>query len=236
MGLKERNLQEKAGRVYPVRAYRATSRNQEVSNGVKVKICGITNLNDAISAQKSGADALGFVFYFPSPRYIKLQAAKKIISKLNKKIKKVGVFVNAKAGYIKKIASACKLDMLQFHGSESPDFCQGFKGYEVIKAFRIKDKSSFKDIKNYKVDCYLFDTFKRGLFGATGTKFKWSLLKNAKINKPFFLSGGLNSKNVLAAIKAVRPVWVDGSSGVELSPGIKGKQLLEGFIKKVKSL
>ena len=162
---------------------------------VKVKICGITNLEDAQAAQSLGASALGFVFYPKSPRYILPQAAQKIISQLNKKIKKIGVFVNADLASVKKIARLCGLDILQFHGDETPDFIRKVKGYKIIKAF-----------------------------------------KGLKIAKPFFLSGGLNPENIVSAIKAARPDWVDVSSGVEAKPGIKDKELLRDFIHKARSL
>lgn len=209
---------------------------QPVSNGVKVKICGITNLTDALSAQNLGANALGFVFYPKSSRYILPEAAQKIISQLNKKIKKIGVFVNADPASVKKTAGICRLDMLQFHGDETPDFCRKFNKYKVIKAFRIKNEDSLKDIEKYPVDYYLFDTFKKDSFGGTGSNFNWDILKGLKTSKPFFLSGGLNPKNIIRALKAARADWVDVSSGVEAKPGIKDKKLLRDFIDKARSL
>lgn len=202
---------------------------------VKIKICGITNIEDAVCACKLGADALGFVFHPRSPRYINPHRAKEIISKVNKKVKKIGVFVNAEANYVKKIARMCKLDMLQFHGNESPSFCGEFPKYKIIKAFRIKDKSSFKDIGRYeKADYYLFDSFKKGFFGGTGRRFQLLLFKDVRIGKPFFLSGGLNPKNVKGAIKFAHPDWVDVSSGLESSVGKKDIKLLKEFIEEVK--
>lgn len=203
---------------------------------VKVKICGITNLEDALAAQNLGASALGFVFYPKSPRYILPESAQRIISQLNKKIKKIGIFVNADSASVKKIARFCGLDMLQFHGGETPDFCRKVKSYKIIKAFRIKNKDSLKDIEKYPVDYYLFDTFKKDSFGGTGTHFNWDILKGLKLSKPFFFSGGLNSKNIVSAVKVARPDWVDVSSGVEAKPGVKDKKLLQDFIHKVKSL
>ena len=209
---------------------------QPVSNGIKVKICGITNFEDALAAQNLGASALGFVFYSKSSRYILPEAAQKIISRLNKRIKKIGVFVNADLVLVKKIARFCGLDMLQFHGDETPDFCRKFKGYKIIRAFRIKNKDSLKDIEKYPVDYYLFDTFKKDSFGGTGAYFNWDILKGLKSSKPFFLSGGLNSKNIVSAIKSARPDWVDVSSAVEAKPGIKDKKLLQDFINKARSI
>ncbi len=201
----------------------------------KVKICGITSLEDAFFAQGSGADALGFVFYPASPRYIRPEDARKIILRLNKKIIKVGVFVNPEAGQLKRTARLCQLDALQFHGDETPDFCRGFPSYKIIKAFRVKDKSSLSRLSDYRgaVDYYLFDAFSRVGLGGTGRRFNWKLLKMAKIDKPFFLSGGLTPKNVAGAIKTVCPAWVDVSSGVEKSPGIKDKKKIKNFIDRV---
>lgn len=212
MGPKERNPRLKAKRT-------------------KVKICGITRLEDALFAQGLGADALGFVFYPLSPRSIRTDNAKTIISHLNKKVVKVGVFVNPGAAEVKRIARLCQLDILQFHGEETPDFCRGFLSYPIIKAFRVKDESSLSRLSDYGgVDYYLFDAFSQNSLGGTGSKFNWELLKSAKIDKPFFLSGGLTPKNVAGAIKTVCPVWVDVSSGVEKSPGIKDRKKIRDFI------
>ena len=222
--------------VSPVRNRSSFTDCSLVSNGVKVKICGITNLEDAQAAQSLGASALGFVFYSKSPRYIPPESAQRITSQLNKRIKKIGVFVNADLTLVKKTARLCGLDTLQFHGDETPDFIWKVKGYKIIKAFRIKNKASLKDIDKYPVDYYLFDTFKKDSFGGTGAHFNWDILKGLKIAKPFFLSGGLNPKNIICAIKAARPDWVDVSSAVEAKPGIKDKELLRDFIHKARSL
>ena len=201
----------------------------------KVKICGITRLEDALFAQASGADALGFVFYPLSHRYIRPEDAKDIISRLNNKIIKVGVFVNPEAAEVKIIARLCPLDILQFHGDESPDFCCQFSSREIIKAFRVKDKDSLGRLSDYGgVDYYLFDAFSQKGLGGTGRRFNWELLKKAKIDKPFFLSGGLTPKNVAGAIKTVCPAWVDVSSGVEKSPGIKDQKKIRNFIERVR--
>ena len=211
-------------------------RKGEPFRGIKVKICGITNLPDALAAQELGADALGFVFYAKSPRRIDPHAAGEIISRLNKKIKKIGVFVNPKAGRVLSLASRCKLDMLQFHGDESPGFCERFKGYKVIKAFRVRGGDNLENVCLYKTDYYMFDGFKEGFYGGTGDRFEWSMLRGLRVYRPFFLCGGLNAGNVVCAIKAARPQWVDASSGVESRPGKKDLRMLEEFIRKVKSI
>lgn len=208
-----------------------------IASETKIKICGIRNIGDAVMAANLGADAIGFVFYSRSPRYISPRLAKKIIPKIDDRIKKVGVFVNPELNYVKEIACLCKLDMLQFHGNEEPSFCSKFLKYEIIKAFRIKNKDSFKDISRYKkVSYYLFDSFKEGYFGGTGSRFPLSLFKEVKIDKPFFLSGGLNPKNVRDAIRIIQPDWVDVSSGVEAKAGKKDPRLLKEFIRKARSV
>ncbi|MFA5287603.1 MAG: phosphoribosylanthranilate isomerase [Candidatus Omnitrophota bacterium] len=202
---------------------------------VKVKICGITNLEDALAAFISGADAIGFVFYKKSPRYIDPLKARNISRILPKKIKKVGVFVNEKESKIKSISKMCALDMLQFHGSESPEFCSKFKGYKIIKAFRVKDKLELSELKKYKIFAYLFDTFSKYSDGGTGKKFNWNFLpEKGRIEHPVFLSGGLNTRNIKSALKQVNPGWVDISSAVEERPGKKGHRKMRSFIRLVK--
>lgn len=202
----------------------------------KVKICGITNLEDAFAAVIAGTDALGFVFYKKSDRYIAPLKARNICRIIPKHILKFGVFVNAQEKMVKKIAKSCGLDILQFHGDESPEFCRKFKGYKIAKAFRIKDKLDLKDILRYKTYAYLFDTLQESRFGGTGKSFNWKLLAKERnhIRKPIFLSGGLTKNNVKEAIKIVRPDWVDVSSSVELRPGKKDKNKIKSFIKTVK--
>jgi len=203
---------------------------------VKVKICGITNLEDAQTAVKAGADALGFVFYQGSRRHILPFRAKQIIKQLPKRIVKVGVFVNADWDLVRQTAGFCSLDMLQFHGNESPEFCRRFKNYRVIKAFRIKDRIPSKRILKYKTYGYLFDTFHRCLPGGTGKSFNWGLLTALKKTRAkIILSGGLTAKTVPGAINRVRPDWVDVSSSVERKPGKKDQRKLRNFIRATKS-
>jgi len=204
---------------------------------VKVKICGITNLEDALASVRVGCDALGFVFYKRSPRYITPQKVRGIIRRLPKNVIKVGVFVNAKEKTIKHIAKLCGLDILQLHGNESPEFCKKFQAYKIIKAFRIKDEASLSKIAGYKTFAYLFDTFVKSKAGGTGKKFDWELLGYLKgIRRPIFLSGGLTKKNVKEAIKIVRPAWVDVSSSIEIKPGKKDRKKVEEFIHTLKEL
>lgn len=203
---------------------------------VKVKICGITNLEDALASVNAGCDALGFVFYKKSPRYITPEKAKGIISQLPSQVIKVGVFVDSKEKTIKYIAKFCSLDILQLHGHESPQFVRKFKSYKIIKAFRVKDRVDLGKVLKYKTFACLFDTFVKSKIGGTGKKFDWKLIRHIDdIKQPVFLSGGLTAENVKQAINAVRPHWVDVSSSVELRPGKKNHKKLTRFIRTAKN-
>lgn len=202
---------------------------------VRVKICGITNLEDALASLFSGADAIGFVFYKKSPRFIKPLKARNISRILPKKILRVGVFVDEKVANVKKIAKACKLNMLQFHGREDAQYCKRFKGYKVIKAFRVNGTIDLSKIREYKTFGRLFDTYSKDKAGGTGKKFSWNLLRNAdKISGQVFLSGGLTYLNVKEAVKKLHPDWVDVSSGVESAPGKKDHKKIKKFIEALK--
>jgi phosphoribosylanthranilate isomerase len=202
---------------------------------VRVKICGITNLPDALAAIKAGSDALGFVFYQKSPRYISPDKAREIIRQLPQRVRKVGVFVKAQEKTIKSIAKTCALDILQFHGRESPEFCRRFKGYRIIKSFRVKGRLDLRQLRQYEVFAYLFDSFSKAKLGGTGRQFNWKLLKGLSgIKRPVFLSGGLNQQNVQKAVSTVHPMWVDVSSSVEVSPGKKDAAKVKEFIREAK--
>jgi len=198
---------------------------------VKVKICGITNQADALAAAGSGCDGLGFIFYKKSPRYISPEIARKIILELPPRVIKIGVFVNSREKSIKAIARKCSLDMLQFSGRETPEFCGRFKGFKVIKSFRVKNKIKLADVLRYRTFAYLFDTFRPGRFGGTGKTLNWKFLARdlAGIKTPVFLAGGLNEKNVKAAVKIVKPEWVDASSRLEIRPGKKDNLKVKEF-------
>jgi phosphoribosylanthranilate isomerase len=202
---------------------------------VKIKICGITNLQDALASVNAGCDALGFVFYKKSPRYIPPAQAARIIRKLPEGIIKIGVFANAREKTVRRIAKLCRLDTLQFHGKESPRFCRRFKDKKIIKAFRVKDRSSLKAILQYNVFAVLFDSFSQSWIGGTGRKFDWKLVRHLDgITRPVFLSGGLNAQNVTKAIDAAHPDWVDASSSLEASPGRKDHGKVKSFISAAK--
>lgn len=201
----------------------------------RVKICGITNLADAQAALSAGSDALGFLFYKKSPRYISPETARMIIRQLPKNVIAIGVFVNAPAKRIRRIARWCGLRALQFHGEESAAFCRRFKKYKIIKAFRIKEGIDYDRIMRYDVWAYLFDTWHSQSRGGTGKQFNWKVLSSCRtIPRPVFLSGGLKLANIRKALAAVQPAWVDVSSGVESQPGKKDHVKVRAFIAAVK--
>ncbi len=196
----------------------------------KVKICGITNSEDALKAASLGAWAVGFIFYKKSARSIGAYKAAKIIDRLPPFVTPVGVFVNQKEGAVKEILSFCGIRTVQFHGDESPAFCQRFNKFKVIKAFGVKKKIDISEVKKFDVDAFLFDTYQEGAPGGTGKTFNWSWMKGAKsLGRPVILSGGLNSANVNEAIEEVRPFAVDVASGVEQSPGKKSERSMKDF-------
>jgi phosphoribosylanthranilate isomerase len=202
---------------------------------VKIKICGITNLEDAQLAAELGADALGFIFYPKSPRYIRVTDAANICHRLPPFVTKVGVFVDELEYEIEKALGECLLTALQFHGDEPPGFCQKFAA-KAIKAIRVRAAESLRAAAEYDVDALLLDTYTDAQRGGTGMAFDWSLAVQAKqFGPPIILSGGLNADNVSEAIRAVQPYAVDVSSGVEREPGRKDPDKLRRFIERVKS-
>jgi phosphoribosylanthranilate isomerase len=197
---------------------------------IRVKICGITNLDDARSAVEAGVHALGFVFYEKSPRFISIQEASNICAALPPFISRVGVFVNELEYTIEKTIAECGLDTLQFHGDEPPGFCQKFTP-KAIKAFNMKTKEDLKLLQEYDVDAWLLDAHSDSARGGTGQTFNWNLAVEAnKLGAPIILSGGLNPQNVQEAIRTVQPYAVDASSGLEVSPGKKDPQKVAAFL------
>lgn len=202
-------------------------------NRTKVKICGLTTLEDARFVSGALADYLGFIFYPDSPRYVEPAKAGAIINWLEGP-QKVGVFVNQPLDDVNSIAKTTGIDLVQLHGNESPEYCELVEK-PVIKVFHITDDKTASDlmdeIASYMnaVDYFLFDTKADGLWGGTGKTFDWNVLKDITDEKPYFLSGGLMSDNVNKAIEAVRPYAVDLSSGLEDSPGLKDFDKIEQF-------
>ena len=200
---------------------------------VKVKVCGTTRLKDALLAVECGADAIGFIFYKKSPRYVTAKTVKDICAKLPPFVNRVGVFVNETAERINRIADRCGLDAVQLHGDESPALCKKIK-CRVIKAVRVKDAASLKAMSRYEVGGFLLDTYKEDQWGGTGKVFDWELAVRAKKYGPVIIAGGLNPRNVKVAIKKVEPYGVDVSSGVEQSPGKKDPGKVKAFLKAVR--
>jgi phosphoribosylanthranilate isomerase len=201
-----------------------------------VKICGITNIDDGLAAAESGADAIGLMFFEQSPRNVSLQTASEIANRLPPYIIKVGVFVNPTEELVMRAISGCGLNILQFHGEETPEFCQLFP-VMTIKAFRVKDEDSLKPLPEYQTDAWLLDAYVADKLGGTGAKFNWDLAITAqKLGRPIFLAGGLTPENVADAVRKVQPYAVDVSSGVESAPGKKDHAKVRAFIAAAKSV
>ena len=201
----------------------------------KIKICGITNLNDALDAVRLGADALGFVFYPGSKRYIEPVKAKEIADSLPPFVKKVGVFSNEKADVVREVSGIVNLDLLQIHGDETPAYCDSLDS-PYIKAFRLKDANTLGEVNQYNTNYILFDTYSSDEYGGTGRAFDWDILKNHPFeNKYVILSGGLNPGNIKEAVNLLQPYAVDVSSGVEESPGKKDIGKIKKFIEAVRN-
>lgn len=204
-----------------------------------VKICGITNLEDAVNAVESGADFLGFNFYAGSPRYIKPSAARTIIDQLPQSVVTVGVFVNEQLERILEIAAEAGVLMLQLHGDESPEYCATLsgKGRNVIKAFNTRNEFSLDVVKQYYVPLILIDAAAPDARGGTGMLSDWSVARSAR--KAFllvFLAGGLSAENVASAIAAVEPYAVDACSALEQSPGKKDHEKVRQFVAAVRAV
>lgn len=197
---------------------------------VRVKICGLSALEPAIAAVEAGAQALGFVFA-PSSRQVTPKAVRQIVQELPPFVAKVGVFVNADRGMVAETAEYCRLDVLQFHGQETPDYCQGWR-QPIIKAFRVRDRSFLDELPRYQVAAYLLDAYVPGKMGGTGTSFNWELAREAKRFGPIILAGGIRADNVGPAIRLVDPFAVDVSSGVE-TDGRKDLQKIKSFMAEV---
>jgi len=197
---------------------------------VKVKVCGMTSLKDALNAVEGGADAVGFIFYKKSLRSVTMKTVREIVLELPPFVDTVGVFVDETAEQINKIADYCNLDIIQLHGNESPTFCKKIRR-KVIKAFRIKDMQSVKKISNFQVSGFLLDTFSENLHGGTGKVFDWNLALPAKKFGPVIMAGGLTPNNVQQAVRQIRPYGVDVCSGVESEPGIKDHKKVRAFLK-----
>lgn len=204
---------------------------------IKVKICGITNANDALAAVEAGADALGFIFYEKSPRYVTPAVAAGIIAELPPLVTPVGVFVNAGLAAVRSIMDTCGLAMAQLHGDEPASYCRELSR-PSIKALRLKDRGSLLALAEYQgrggVRGFVLDTFSELAYGGTGQLTDWNLAAEVAKSTPILLAGGLTPDNVMEAIRAVRPYGVDVSSGVESSPGKKDPAKIRAFLEAVR--
>ncbi|OYT34452.1 MAG: N-(5'-phosphoribosyl)anthranilate isomerase [Candidatus Aenigmarchaeota archaeon ex4484_52] len=201
----------------------------------KIKICGITNLEDALKCVELGADALGFIFA-KSKRQIQMQKAKYIIENIPPFIAKIGVFVDEKPNIVKEIQQYCGLTNLQFSGDETPQYCSQFRN--AIKTIKIKNNLNLTLLKKYEpyVCAFLFDAFSPNQKGGTGQAFNWNILKNikSKTKKPIILAGGIAADNVADAINSVNPYAIDCVSGTELKPGKKDYEKTRRLINQIK--
>lgn len=202
----------------------------------RVKICGITRAEDALAVAHSGADAIGLVFYEPSPRYVSIAQAVQLIAVLPPFVTVVGLFVNASAEFVREVLARVRLDVLQFHGDETPEYCEQFQK-PYLKAIRVKAgvdllqcAADFKFAQGLLLDAHV-----EGIPGGTGTAFDWTLIP-ASVPLPLILSGGLDAENVVEGIKQVRPYAVDVSSGVEAAKGIKDTQKITRFMNEVRNV
>ena len=206
------------------------------SMSVIVKICGITSAADGLAAAEAGADALGFMFYDKSPRHISIPQAAEVIRQLPPFMIKAGVFVNASEDLVMRAIGDCGLNLLQFHGDETPEYCTQF-GLMSMKAFRVRDAVSLKSLPDYPTDAWLLDAFVADKICGTGEQFNWDLsIEAKKAGRLIFLAGGLTPANVAEAVKKVQPYGVDVSSGVEAEPGRKAHAKVRDFIKAAKSV
>ncbi|MEW5966653.1 MAG: phosphoribosylanthranilate isomerase [Pseudomonadota bacterium] len=201
---------------------------------LRVKICGITRLEDLHAACAAGADALGFVFYDKSPRHVTAEAASALLRELPPFVQSVGLFVNAEPAFIESVLKIAPLDLLQFHGDETPADCARH-GRPYLKAIRVNpDTDLLKCAADFEAaQGLLLDAFVPGVPGGTGERFDWNLIPPG-LPKPVILSGGLDPGNVAEAVRTVRPWAVDVSSGVEVSKGIKDAQKIARFIANAK--
>jgi len=201
---------------------------------MKVKICGMTNLNDALLCESSGADALGFIFFKKSKRYIEPELAKNIINHLSPFTMKVGVFVNESVDFINETAFLLNLNSVQLHGEESFEIIRNIN-IPVIKSLRINNEFDFSILKKYPDTCFLFDTYSESVYGGTGKTFSWELIPD-EIKSKIILAGGISINNIEDIFNNIKPAAVDISSSLESEPGKKDNEKVREFFKKINYL
>lgn len=206
-------------------------------SSVKVKICGITNPEDAEAAVEAGADALGFLCYRNSPRYVEPEVIKRIVARLPPFVLPVGVFVNEEVRTVRDLMDACGLSVAQLHGDESAGYCETL-GRPVLRALRVRDRGALLQLAEYRgragVRGFVVDAYAEDSYGGTGHTVDWDLAAEAARSAPIVLAGGLKLENVEEAIKTVMPYGVDVSSGVEASPGRKDHEKVRAFVRAAK--
>jgi phosphoribosylanthranilate isomerase len=205
---------------------------------VKVKICGLTRLEDAGLAVESGAWAIGMVFHPDSPRHVDVEQAAEIATAFRRRCEVVGVFVNAPLDDVLRTLGSVPLTVLQLHGDEGPSYCAEAgrrSGLKVMKAVRAKDVHAVRSLSSYKTDFHMIDAYVPGTYGGTGERFDWELAAAHQGGAPLILSGGLTAENVGEALAVAQPHAVDVSSGVEASPGVKDTYRLQAFFEAVES-
>ena len=202
---------------------------------VKVKICGITNVKDAIAAVEMGADILGFNFYEKSPRYVTIEAFEAIVNKLPTFIDTAGIFVNSSEDHVRRVSDTGYLNWIQLHGDESLEFCQSVRYLHArtIKAIRVKSEEDVQKSLDYSTDAVLLDAYHPELYGGTGDSFDWSLIGN--LNRRVFLAGGINPDNAAKAIE-VGVYGIDVCSGVEKEPGVKDHEKMRKLFENIRHL
>jgi len=188
---------------------------------IEIKICGITSTEDALAVVESGADAVGFIFHRPSPRYVSPESAKRIIKNIFGKITTVGVFVNVDVKTVMDTMTQCRLDLIQLHGSEPPEYCRRFSPSRIIKAFSPRSEHGLNDLDRYDVRAFLVDAYDLKRCGGTGRQSNWEAASLIAKSHPLILAGGLTPENISEAITTVSPHAVDINSGVERAPGEK---------------
>ena len=199
----------------------------------RVKICGITTVADGLMVANSGADSIGLVFYKPSPRHVEIEQACSIAQALPAFVTKTALFVDPDVDYVKAVLAQVSIDLLQFHGDESPEFCEQF-GLPYMKAVRMQATTDLTQLaEQYAASCgILLDAYKTGVPGGTGEQFNWSWVPK-NLSKPIILAGGLTAENIHSAIQTVRPWAVDVSGGVEATKGIKSAERVTQFMQQV---
>ena len=206
---------------------------------VLVKVCGITNLDDALAAAEAGADALGFNFYQRSPRYVKPETARPIVDRLQAdypNLLSVGIFVNESLEAIRKIAAAAGVSALQLHGNETPEYCKALQGHHLIKVFSASNKFAPQTVLDYDVQAIMLDAVDKEAFGGTGKLSNWAVARETRELVPkLFLAGGLSAENVADAIHQVNPFAVDACSRLESAPGRKDQNRVRAFVAAVRA-